>query len=136
MMIGSVTVMEPADYEAWLGGDLNAPSAAASGEELFAKKVCNTCHKVASGALGPTLAGLFGTEVELESGRTVIADENFIRESILNPAGDLVKGYQNLMPTYRGQLDEEELLQLILYIKSLNGSSADAGGERTEGVSP
>ena len=141
LMIGAVTVMEPAEYEAWLGGNLNAPSVAPSGEQLFAEKVCNTCHKSGSGALGPTLEGLFGEEVELADGSTVTVDENYLRESILNPAAKLTKGYQNLMPTFQGQLDEEELVELILYIKSLNGSSAAAGsgsgaGDETGSAAP
>lgn len=118
-MGGFITVMEPADYEAWLGGGSTAPQQASSGEALFAEKVCNTCHKAGPGALGPSLNGIFGEEIELADGSVVVADENYLRESILNPGASLVKGYGNLMPTYQGQLSEEELVELILYIKSL-----------------
>ncbi len=125
LMGGKVIAMEPAAYEAWLGGGLPQTALAASGEQLFSEKTCNTCHKIASGALGPALAGLFGTEVELQDGSRVVADENYLRESILEPRARLVKGYQALMPTFQGQVDEEELLLLIDYIKSLSG---DSGG--------
>ena len=130
-MIGSVTVMEPADYEAWLSRSSTAPALAVSGEQLFAEKVCNTCHKSGSNTLGPDLEGVFGSDVELADGSRVVADENYIRKSILNPGADLVKGFNNLMPTYQGQLTEDELAQLILYVKSLGGApaTADAGQE-------
>jgi cytochrome c oxidase subunit 2 len=118
-MIGSVTVMEPAAYEAWLGGSSTAPVAAVSGEQLFETKVCNTCHRSAVGALGPDLHGVFGSQVELEDGSVIEADENYLRESILDPGARQVKGFRQLMPTYQGQLSEEELVELILYIKSL-----------------
>jgi len=125
LMRGSVTVMEPAAYEEWLAGSSTAPATAvASGEELFQAKVCNTCHRTGAGALGPNLVGLFGQTVELEDGSVVEVDENYVRESILNPGARLVKGYRNLMPTYQGQLSEEELVELILHIKGLGNEGA------------
>ncbi len=129
-MIGSVTVLEPAEYEEWLGGAGAAgPVAAATGEELFSQKICDTCHKPDSATLAPYLAGIFGKEIELADGTTAVADENYFRESILNPGAKIVKGYQNVMPTYQGQLTEDELVQLILYVKSLSPAP-------TEGPSP
>ena len=119
MMRGSIIVMEPADYEMWLAGRDTGPSVVASGEELFRVKACNTCHRSNSATLAPILHGAFGEQVELEDGSVAMVDENYIRESIINPTAKLVKGYKPLMPTYKGQVTEEEVLQLISYIKSL-----------------
>ena len=123
-MIGSITIMEPGDYEAWLAGVEKGPSVIATGEELFQAKACNTCHRPDTAVQGPILHGLFGEEVELERGEIVTVDANYIRESLLNPTAKVVKGYRPLMPTYQGQLSEEEILQLISYIKSLAAEPA------------
>jgi len=120
LMMGSVTAMDPGDYERWLAGLERGPSVIATGEELFRVKACSTCHRPDSAVQAPILTGIFGKEIELESGRTVTADADYLRESILNPIAKIVKGYQPLMPTYQGQLTEEEILQLISYIKSLS----------------
>lgn len=132
-MIGEIVVMEPADYQAWLSGsdaasagDAAGASAAvpvaAAGEALFGRFGCGTCHRGESGALGPTLTGVFGSQVRLQSGDTITADESYVRESILNPQAKIVAGYPPVMPTFKGQVSEEELLQLITYIKTLRGS--------------
>ena len=118
-MIGRVHVMTPADYQTWLSGGTVDMSPAQAGEKLFQQFACDTCHSEDSGARGPVLTGLFGTRVRLSDGRTVVADENYIRESIVNPATKVVEGYQPIMPTFQTQLDEQQLLQLLVYIKSL-----------------
>jgi cytochrome c oxidase subunit 2 len=125
-MIGRVVVMEPADYQAWLsgkdpGGGVTTVAQApqSTGEGLFARYGCASCHRDQPGALGPALAGLFGSDVRLAGGESVVADEAYLRESIVNPRAKLVEGYKPLMPTFQGQVDEESLLQLIEYIKSL-----------------
>lgn len=125
-MIGRVIVMEPAQYEAWLGGaDLaQAPAqapqtAAAAGEQLFQQLGCAGCHRPEGGGVGPSLNGLFGQEQRLQGGQTVIADEDYIRESIVNPNAKIVEGYQALMPSFQGQVSEEQILELINYIRSL-----------------
>lgn len=117
-MIGQVVVMEPKDYQAWLasGGE---GSLASSGEKLFRHFGCISCHRADSGARGPDLAGLYGKTVHLADGSSVIADENYIRESILNPKAKIVAGYQPIMPVFQGQVNEEQMLELIAYIKSL-----------------
>ena len=122
--------MEERDYEAWLAGNrgTGAPGAV-SGAELFTAKTCDTCHRPDSDLQGPYLEGIFGHEVEMTDGSTVIVDEKYLRESILDPGAKVVKGYQPLMPTYSGQLSEEELLQLIIYIKSLGADDGDEAGE-------
>ncbi|MEZ5331822.1 MAG: cytochrome c oxidase subunit II [Thermoanaerobaculia bacterium] len=124
-MGGSIVVMEPRAYEQWLalGGATAGGGAPPSGEELFASKVCNTCHRPDSNLQAPYLQGVFGSQVQLASGETVTADENYLRESILDPTAKVVAGYTPLMPTYAGQLTEEEILQLIVYIKSLADES-------------
>ncbi|HCM42361.1 MAG TPA: cytochrome c oxidase subunit II [Candidatus Omnitrophota bacterium] len=133
-MIGSLYAMEPADYQKWLDERIknplepvaNQPASSSSvespvvhGEKLFTELKCITCHSQTSGAMGPDLAGLFGRDVKLEDGRTVPADETYLRHSIINPADGIVQGYSALMPTYKGQVSEEQLLSLVAYIKSL-----------------
>jgi cytochrome c oxidase subunit 2 len=118
-MIGSVVVMEPAQYQAWLSGGGGEGSLAQSGEKLFQDLACNTCHRSDSGARGPDLAGIFGSQVTLQAGQKLVADEAYIRESILNPQAKLVMGFQPIMPTFQGQVSEEGLMSLVAYIKSL-----------------
>ncbi len=72
-------------------------------------------------ARGPSLAGLFGKPVRLQDGKTIIADENYLRESIVNPQAKIVTGYQPIMPTFKGLVSEEGILQIIAYLKSLDG---------------
>jgi cytochrome c oxidase subunit 2 len=116
-MIGSVVVMEPARYEAWLGGGTPGLTPEASGEKLFTDLGCITCHRGDTGARGPNLAGIFGKSIELKDGRTVSADETYIRESILNPAAKVVKGFEPIMPTFQGTVSEEQLLQIMAFLK-------------------
>jgi len=114
-MIGRVIVMEPAKYAEWLTGRVPDETAADAGLRLFHKYRCDTCH----GVRAPSLAGVYGSRVKLQDGRTVLADDDYIRESILDPNAKVVAGFPSIMPTFRGQLTEDELVQLIEYIKSL-----------------
>jgi cytochrome c oxidase subunit II len=117
-MIGWVTVMDPVSYQNWLAAGATNATMADLGEKLFEKYGCITCH--VTNHQGPALTNVFGHPVQLSDGRTALADEPFLRESILNPNAKVVRGYQpNVMPVYQGQIDEEGLLQLIVYIKSL-----------------
>lgn len=118
-MIGTVTVMTPQDYEAWLAGGKSTGTAAQNGERLFTDLACITCHKPDSTGRGPSLLGVFGSKVTLNDGRTVVADENYLRESIMNSQAKIVQGYQGIMPTFQGLVTEENLIQLIAYIKTL-----------------
>ncbi len=118
-MIGHVTVMEEHDYEAWLAGGRSTGTAVENGERLFTDLACITCHKTDTTGRGPVLAGVFGSQVRLMDGRTVVADENYLRESIVNPQAKVVLGYQPIMPTFQGTVSEENLMQLIAYIKTL-----------------
>jgi cytochrome c oxidase subunit 2 len=117
-MIGWVEVMEPADYQRWMAGGAEG-SLASQGEKLFQKYACNTCHTNDATGRGPVLAGVYGSTVTLSDNTTLEADDNYIRESILNPQARLVKGFQPLMPTFQGQVNEEDLLKLLAYVKSL-----------------
>jgi cytochrome c oxidase subunit II len=118
-MIGWIYVMEPAEYERWLAGGSGSESLASSGEKLFEYLACANCHRTDKPGRCPNLVGLFGSPVQLTTNETVTADEAYIRESILNPGAKIVAGYQNIMPTFQGLVTEEEVLQLIEYVKSL-----------------
>jgi len=128
-MIGSVVVMEPRHYEAWLGGGSNQPLAV-TGQKLFAELGCSTCHRFDVQGRGPNLIGVYGKPVLLEDGRTVSADENYIRESILIPNAKIVNGFKPIMPTFQGQVSDDQLNALVAYVKSLGQSQSDQTGAR------
>jgi len=125
-MIGWVIVMDPRDYQAWMAtGGGNQPMTA-TGQSLFAQFGCATCHRSDTQGRGPSLAGLYNNPVLLEDGRTVVADENYIRESILQLGAKVVKGFKPIMPTFQGQLSDEQLNALVAYVKSLGQPAAEA----------
>jgi cytochrome c oxidase subunit 2 len=119
-MIGSVTAMEPADFQAWVSGGRAEDSPVAAGQKLFQDLACSTCHLQGQQGRGPVLTNLFGSQVTLQGGGTVVADESYIRESITNPQAKVVAGFQPVMPTFQGLVSEEQLLQLIAYVRSLS----------------
>ncbi len=138
-MIGSVTVMEPDDYETWLGGAGEPAPPAVLGEALFEQYICNTCHFEDGSGRGPSLVGVYGQEMRGTDGSVRLVDEDYLRESMLQPAAHVVEGYLQIMPTYQGQLSEVSLLQLISYIKSLGqppgqATAAPAAGAPAAGV--
>ena len=133
-MIGSVFVMEPDEYQAWLSGGGLTGSMSARGEQLFQQLACNTCHLNDGTGRGPSLVGVFGSQVKLNTGQTITADETYLRESILTPQMKLVNGYQPLMPTFQGLVNEEGLLSLIEYVKSLGESRS--GGQQASAAAP
>ena len=118
-MIGRLIVLEPMQYQQWLSGGVTAESPEVAGERLFVQLGCNACHRLDLKALAPPLEGVFGTQEKLTTGETITVDEEYLRESILNPVAKIVAGYQPIMPPYVGRVTEEGLLQLIAYIKSL-----------------
>jgi cytochrome c oxidase subunit 2 len=118
-MIGKVVVLEPEAYQTWLAGGPPPESPVVEGEKLFTELNCITCHRPDSAGRGPVLQGVFGRSIALASGDTVVADEAYVRESIVNPAARVVAGYQPVMPTYQGQVSEEQLIALVAYIESL-----------------
>jgi cytochrome c oxidase subunit II len=132
-MIGWVVVLPSGEYQTWLAGGPPPESPAAAGEKLFTDLNCVTCHRPDSAGRGPVLVGIFGKPVKLATGDSVVADETYVRESILNPAARVVAGYQPVMPTYQGQVSEEQLIALVAYVKSLQvpgPAGTAAGGAR------
>jgi cytochrome c oxidase subunit 2 len=119
-MGGDIVVMEPSEYQTWLSGGAPEGSLASAGERLFADLACNTCHRPDSRGRGPVLQGLFGKQVQLQSGQVVTVDESYIRESVLHPSAQVTAGYQPIMPAFQGLVTEEQLLSLIEYVKSLS----------------
>jgi cytochrome c oxidase subunit 2 len=124
LMGGRVVVMEPAEYERWLSARASAEALPAAGEALSQKLGCPACHLPEGSGRGPSLVGVYGKRVVLESGETVAADDTYLRESILNPQAKITKGYPPIMPTYQGQVSEEELVQILAHIKAL-GTAPD-----------
>jgi cytochrome c oxidase subunit 2 len=128
-MGGWVYVMSPVDYQKWLSGGATLEPLAVAGGRLFERLGCMACHQANDSGRGPTLIGLYGKRVKLQTGETVLADEAYLRESILKPNAKIVAGYQPLMPTFDGLVSEEAMVQLVSYIKSL---SPLQGAEETE----
>jgi cytochrome c oxidase subunit 2 len=125
-MLGEVIVHEQSEFEDWLaenagGGSKPKDLAPAEwGEQLAQEWACTTCHSVdGSQMTGPTWQGKFGTEQQFADGTSATIDENYIRESILNPGAKIVEGYPNVMNTYKGQLNDEQINAIIEYIKTL-----------------
>ncbi len=127
-MIGEVVVLEPTAYEEWLSGQ-PARDPIEAGKALFEAQRCDTCHRSTPDQRGPVLDGIFGTTVALADGSSVVADEVYLRESIVAPAKRITKGFQPLMPTYAGQIDEQDLSNLIAFLKSLPATEPE-GDER------
>jgi cytochrome c oxidase subunit II len=119
-MIGQVVVMEPAEYEAWLQSGGGEGSIASTGQKIFQQLGCTNCHRFDTQGRGPNLQGVFGRPVLLDDGSSVLADENYIRESILNPGAKVVAGFRPIMPTFQGIVSEDQVLALIAYIKSIS----------------
>jgi cytochrome c oxidase subunit 2 len=130
-MIGQVVVMEPAQYQAWLSGSGSSGSLAASGDSLFQQLGCSTCHRSDSQGRGPNLVGIFGKPVHLEDGRTVMVDENYLRQCILSPGTNIPSGFKPIMPVFQGLVGEEQLTALVAYIKSLTLAPSGAAGKLT-----
>ena len=133
VMGGWVTVMDPAEYAAWLSGESGDVNPVSAGERLFSQLACITCHLANGTGRAPSLNGVYGAKVLLADGSTVVADEAYIRESILQPKAKIVAGYQPVMPTFQGLVTEEQILNLTAYIKSLQSQPVPAKGA---GIAP
>jgi cytochrome c oxidase subunit 2 len=133
-MIGWVVVMEPSDYEAWMSGSGGNQPLAETGQKLFNDLGCITCHRSDTQGRGPDLAGIFGKNVVLQDGRTVAVDENYIRESILEPSSKVVQGFKPVMPTFQGQVSDEQLNALVDYVKSLAEPQPGQPGDSNKGT--
>ncbi len=152
LMGGRVVALSLADYERWLvtpgevilpdgssGAAVQTPPSSAIGdpmalvgEQLFTSLGCIGCHRMDGAGVGPSLQGLYSSQEQLADGSTITADENYLRTSIINPGAQITAGYQPVMPSYAGQLNEDQINQLIAYIKSLAG---DGGASGTSGMS-
>lgn len=120
-MLGEIVAMEPADYAAWLAAQQPPNSLAEEGEALFRQLGCSGCHEGKSSVHAPSLKGLYGKPVPLSGGAMVIADEKYLRDSILLPRSQVAAGYEPVMPSFTGRIKEDQLLQLVAYIKSIAG---------------
>jgi cytochrome c oxidase subunit II len=125
-MLAKVVVMPPADFPKWFedvremcdGKPCESPVAA--GQSIYNKRACVSCHSIdGSPRVGPSFKGLYGKTEQFADGTTGTVDDNYIRESILNPSAKIVKGFAPQMPTYQGQLKDPQIEGLIEYIKSL-----------------
>jgi cytochrome c oxidase subunit II len=119
-MIGSIVVMEPNEYAAWLSSGASEGGMAMDGQKLFSELGCSSCHRSDTQGRGPNLAGVYGKQVMLDTGSTVVADDNYIRDSIINPGSKVVSGFKPIMPTFSGLVSEDQLMALIAYVKSLS----------------
>jgi cytochrome c oxidase subunit II len=119
-MIGDVVVLSRDDYKKWLQGSTSGASLAQNGERLFASLSCTACHNTRPDARGPSLANVYGTRLTLATGQQITADDAYLREAILDPSQHITQGYAPIMPTYRGQISEEGVIDLVEYIKNLN----------------
>jgi len=117
MMLGRIVVMQPAAFAQWLEAGPRQPGMAARGYELYRRYGCSGCHDPGSSVHAPDLTGLLGRRVHLADGRALTADEPYIRDSILLPTKDVVAGYAPIMPSFAGQIGEEDILAIIEYIR-------------------
>jgi cytochrome c oxidase subunit II len=129
-MVGTVHVLSPQDYSEWLAG-FTGEVPEELGQRLFERHRCHTCHHKGPDARGPSLDGLYGSLRTLRDGTQVVADDEYIRRSILDPQAEVVAGFEPIMPSFRGQIGEEEILHIIAYIRSL--SEEDAPGAEIRG---
>ena len=118
-MGGWVTVMNPRDFASWLQAQGGQRTLAAQGQQLFRRYGCSGCHDPGGTARAPDLNGLFGSPVPLSDGSVVIADESYVRDSILDPKKQVAAGYAPVMPTFAGQISEDDLAKLVAYIQSI-----------------
>jgi cytochrome c oxidase subunit II len=121
-MIGRVVVMEPNEYEQWLRSGETIEPIALAGERLFRERGCSGCHTPGSRIRAPVLNGLYGKTVPLNDGKMIVADDRYLRDAILQPGREISAGYDNIMPSYAGQISEEELMQIIAYLKSVGNT--------------
>jgi cytochrome c oxidase subunit II len=131
-MIGEVIVMEKDEYQTWMTQGVDG-GLASEGRKLFMKLQCSTCHSSNAGARGPILENLYLRDVALDNGRSVRADESYLRESILYPDAKIVAGFKPIMPSYQGQINEEEVQQLLAFLKALRPGQTPP---RTEDAEP
>lgn len=121
-MIGEVTAMTQDDFQKWLQSSTSGTSLAQNGERLFASMGCNSCHNGTPAARGPSLAGVYGSKLQLANGQEVTVNDAYLRDAILNPSEHITAGFAPIMPTYQGQISEDGLIDLVEYIKTLQSN--------------
>jgi len=135
-MGGWVYVLEQRDYDNWLSGNVSGQTPAEAGKDLFENKLgCASCHQMNDQGRGPKLVGKYGTDQKLASGQTVKVDDEYIRNSILNPTSQIAEGFQPIMPTFKGQVTEEQLVSLVAYVKSLGSAGGAASSASSTSAS-
>jgi cytochrome c oxidase subunit 2 len=130
-MIGTVVVMEPRDFQRWLSANADG-SPADAGRKLFQRLHCVTCHSGESRAKAPLLEGIHGKEIPLEGGGTATADDDYLRESILDPRKKVHDGFRPIMPPYAGQVTEEEMADLLAFLRTLGPGQTPPRVEKSE----
>jgi cytochrome c oxidase subunit 2 len=130
-MFSTIHVQTEADLKKYLQRNIHEEGSPVEvGELLYQRKGCQQCHTTdGSYAIGPSFKGIFGHTVKLKSGESVTADENYIRESILEPFAKVVDGYDAVMPTYKGKLTDQDITAIIAFIKSLSDGGGETGDE-------
>jgi cytochrome c oxidase subunit 2 len=121
-MIGQIIAMTPEDYTKWTQQSTSGMSLAQNGERLYASMGCNACHNGSAAARGPSLAGVYGSKLQLAGGGQVLVNDAYLRDAILNPSQHVTAGYAPIMPTYQGQISEEGLIDLVEFIKNLDSN--------------
>jgi cytochrome c oxidase subunit 2 len=121
-MIGQIVAMAPDDYTKWTQQSTSGMSLAQNGERLYASMGCNACHNGSAAARGPSLAGVYGSKLQLANGGQVLVNDAYLRDAILNPSQHVTAGYAPIMPTYQGQISEEGLIDLVEFIKNLDSN--------------
>ena len=135
-MGGWVYVLPQDEFDNWLAGGGSNQTPVEAGKDLFMNKLgCASCHAGGANQRGAKLEGIFGTDIKLTNGQVVKADDEYIRNSILNPSSQVVEGYQPIMPTFKGQVTEEQLVSLVAYIKSLSGNAGSTNTSTSSGAS-
>lgn len=134
-MVGWVVAEEPAEHQRWLSQRADL-SLALRGRQRFLQFQCVSCHSADALARAPSLEGLYKQSVRLQDGSAVTADEPYLRESILNPRAKVVAGFEAIMPTFQGQIGEEELLELIAFLKALKPGQTPSRNESAEPPPP
>ena len=117
-MRGSVVVMYPAEFAQWLAAGPDRATLAARGFDIYRRAGCSGCHEAGSTVRAPDLHGIYGRPVQLDDDRHVTADDTYLRDAILEPDKHVVAGYPAAMPSYQGQLDEDDLIALLAYMKA------------------
>lgn len=142
-MVGTVTVMEPAEYQTWLATGKTSGTLAAEGERLFTSFGCNGCHGPNSSVRAPRLEGMFGKPVAIQipqpgvpleriEATTIIADDRYVHDSILLPEKEVAAGFAPIMPTFKNQITEEQILMITAYLKSLSKPADVSGTEQPQ----